>query len=133
MRCRIRSGSAERMARLCLRDGVSREATFDSPRSHGDSEVTFKIVALAEIGAECTRPSQRTRRSGAPWTIEFSTHPYSAALSFELLAGSTQFVTPPVLATKRVIGNCGAQSTSVPLKLPVMFAARKPANEPSSK
>src|SRR5712691_11649839 len=58
---------------------------------------------------------------------------YSKVFSFELLAGSTQFVIPPVLSTKRVIGNFGAQSTSVPLKLPVTLAATKPAKEPSSR
>ena len=38
-----------------------------------------------------------------------------------------------VLSTNRVIGNWGAQSTSVPLKFPVMLAATKPAKEPSSR
>ena len=49
------------------------------------------------------------------------------------LAGSTQFVIAPVRSMKRVIGNCGSQSTSRPPKLPVMLAARKPAKAPSSK
>src|SRR2546428_4455483 len=49
------------------------------------------------------------------------------------LAGSTQFVLPPVPATKRVIGNCGAHSTSVPLKLPVTVVPKKTAKEPSSR
>lgn|SRR6185369_14762320 len=58
---------------------------------------------------------------------------YSAAFDFELLAGSTQFVIPPVRATKRVIVNCGAQSMSTPLKLPVTVADWKPAKEASSR
>jgi hypothetical protein len=49
------------------------------------------------------------------------------------LGGSTQFVMPPVPATKRVIGNCGAHSTSVPLKLPVTGVPKKTAKEPSSR
>src|SRR5438105_11314651 len=48
------------------------------------------------------------------------------------LAGSTQFVIAPVPATKRVIGNFGAHSTSVPLKLPVTVIPKKLAKEPSS-
>ena len=82
---------------LFFRAGVSRGATFDS---HGVSETrrnNLQHCCSSEIGVARTRPSQRTRRSGAPWTIEFSTHPYSTAFSFELLAGSTQFVIPPVL------------------------------------
>jgi len=50
-----------------------------------------------------------------------------------LLADSTQFVIPPVVSTKRVIGNCGAQSTSVPLKLPVTLVPKKTATDPSSR
>src|SRR2546421_2038129 len=49
------------------------------------------------------------------------------------LAGSTQFVIAPVPATKRVIGNFGAHSTSVPLKLPVTVVPKKTAKEPSSR
>src|ERR1700720_2204495 len=49
------------------------------------------------------------------------------------LAGSTQFVIPPVPATKRVIGNCVAHSTSVPLELPVTVVPKKTAKEPSSR
>ena len=50
-----------------------------------------------------------------------------------LAADSTQFVTPPVLSTNLVIGNCGSQSTSRPLRLPVTLAATKPAKAPSSR
>lgn len=39
---------------------------------------------------------------------------YSTSLSFELLAGSTQFVMPPVLSINRVIGNFGVHSMSRP-------------------
>ena len=58
---------------------------------------------------------------------------YSRAFSRDLLRGSTQFVIPPVVSTKRVIGNCGAHSTSVPLKLPVTVVPKKTAKEPSSR
>ena len=58
---------------------------------------------------------------------------YSTAFSFELLAGSTQLVMPPVLSIKRVIGNCGVHSMSRPPRLPVMLAARNPAKAPSSR
>jgi len=49
------------------------------------------------------------------------------------LVGSMQFVIPPVRSTKWVIVNCGAQSTSRPLKLPVTVADWKPAKDPSSR
>src|SRR6476659_5707026 len=48
-------------------------------------------------------------------------------------ADSTQFVLPPVLSIKRVIGNFGLHSMSRPPRLPVMLAARKPAKAPSSR
>src|SRR5207253_8078256 len=58
--------------------------------------------------------------SGRPISLRAQSF-YFTGFSRELLADSTQFVIPPVLSTKRVIGNCGAQSTSRPLKLPVML------------
>src|SRR4029077_16463173 len=83
----------------------------------------------------CTDEEARQQKAAQAWAAEVvpSCQLYSTAFSGDLLAGSTQFAIQPVLSINRVIGNCGAQSMSRPLKLPVMLAARKPANAPSSR
>ena len=91
------------------------------------------MACLQQVSRPLPRDAKKSRPRRRAADFVSSCQSYSTAFSFELLSGSTQFVIPPVRATKRVIGNCGSQSTSRPLKLPVMLAARNPAKAPSSR
>src|SRR5438132_13125239 len=70
-----------------------------------------RAPALRAMQRKAAHTSGRLECSDQDWRSYFK------SFNGDLLVGSTQFVIPPVRSTKRVIGNCGSQSTSRPLRL----------------
>src|SRR5450432_3123951 len=96
--------------------GVGETSPFHSLRCWQVPSGSMSVMAwLRQLrgntphGASCKKKSRPL--NGAADRRAKAGQSYSTGFGVSLLADSTQLVTPPVLATKRVIGNFGAHST----------------------